>query len=89
MKESILMAKYDSRASFYGKAKVKDNEHGEISLYSYGSKVCTISDGKYRLNKAIDEDLLFSHTTLRHIKEFLHQYLGIEHTTKSELKKAL
>ena len=89
MKEYYLKAKYDSRASFYNKALVKDNEKGTISLYSYNTKVCEIEGGKYRLNGAIDRELLFSQTTLRHIKEFLRQFLNLEGLTKKDLEKTL
>jgi len=89
MKRYYLKAKYDSRASFYNKAEIEDNEKGKITLYSYGSKVCEIEGGKYRLNGSIKRALLFSSTTLRHIKEFLRQFLNLEGLTKSDLEKTL
>ena len=86
-KRNELTAKYDTRKSFYGKATYESTPKGSLVLYSYGSKVCEIFEGNYTLNHDIKSDLLYSHTTLRHIKEFLRQFLGIEHTTKAELMK--
>ena len=88
-KEYYLKAKYDSRASFYNKAVVKEEDNGAKALYSYNTFVCRIEGKKYRLNGAIDRELLFSNTTLRHIKEFLRQELGIENLTKKDLQKTL
>ena len=84
-----LVAKYDTRASFYNKALVEVNDNGEKVLKSYNTKVCTIKGDKFQLNGAINRDLLFSNTTLRHIKEFLRQELGIENLTKKDLEKTL
>lgn len=89
MKSYYLIAKYDSRASFYNKALVEDHGQGVKVLKSYNTKVCIIKGNKYELNGAIDRDLLFSNTTLRHIKEFLRQELGIENLTKKDLEKTL
>lgn len=62
-----LSANYDSRASFYGKAKV-DEENGNRVLTSYTTKVALItSDGVAKVFGT------YSQTTLRHIKEFLKQ----------------
>lgn len=88
-KEYYLKATYDSQASFYNKALVKEEENGAKALYSYNTFVCRVEGGKYRLNGAIDRDLLFSNTTLRHIKEFLRQELGLENLTKKDLEKTL
>ena len=57
---------YDSRNSFYGKAKVELDEN-QIILYSYGTLVAFIENG----GAYITGD--YSQTTLRHIKEFLLQ----------------
>jgi len=61
-----LEARFDSRASFYGKARVR-TENNKLILTSYNTDVAYIED-----NKAV---VLCTHstTTLRHIKEFLLQ----------------
>lgn len=61
-----LEPQHDSRKSFYNKAFVDEND----VLYSYGTKVMEIKNGRPILT--VGEDLL-SQTTLRHIKEFLKQ----------------
>lgn len=61
-----LQPKYDSRKSFYGKAKVVD-EDGKKVLYSFNTKVAEIKDGKARVFGT------YSGTTTRHVKEFLLQ----------------
>lgn len=64
--EIKLQPKYDSRASFYGKAKVR-KEGNKLILTSYATDVAQIEDGKATVFGT------YSATTLRHIKEFLHQ----------------
>jgi len=61
-----LTNRYDSKKSFYGKAKI-ENSNGKQSLYSYGTKVAEIENGKPKVYGT------YSNTTLRHIKEFLLQ----------------
>ena len=62
-----LDTQYDSRASFYNKARISDDGN---TLYSYETKVMEIKNGKPCLTIGTD---LLSQTTLRHIKEFLKQ----------------
>ena len=57
---------YDSRNSFYGKAKVEVLEN-RINLYSYGTLVAFIENGVAYITGD------YTQTTLRHIKEFLLQ----------------
>lgn len=78
IKEVILYPEYDNAKSFYNKAKVKkyyddNNILVKTELYSYNTLVLTIENDKYTLNYSIDKKLLFSQTTLRHIKEALKQ----------------
>lgn len=82
-----LKPKKDSRKSFYGKAFVKDiGEDGAYQLYSYNTLVCTVVfRQKYYLHYEVEYDKLFSQTTLRHIKEFLYQYAGLDIKSKEEL----
>lgn len=63
-----LSTRYDSRASFYGKARVEEQPNGDLHLVSYTTHVATITnDGKAKVFGT------YSQTTLRHIKEFLLQ----------------
>jgi maleate cis-trans isomerase len=66
-----LSTQYDSRASFYGKAKVE--EIGTTKkLVSYTTHVASIVRMGAQGSKAIVYGT-YSQTTLRHIKEFLKQ----------------
>ena len=70
---------YDSRDSFYGKAKVELDKN-QIIIYSYGTLVAFIeNDIAY-----ITGD--YSQTTLRHIKEFLLQN-GFVAVSKKQMMK--
>ena len=64
-----LTTRYDSRQSFYGKAKVIVLDDGTIQLLSYDTIVGEIRDGKYK--QLWDGK---SQTTTRHIKEFKKQF---------------
>ena len=75
-----LIPVFDSRKSFYGKAKVIIMESGEIILQSYDTFVASIKDRKVTIKG------FYSTTTLRHIKEFLKQN-GFEVGSKKELEK--
>lgn len=71
--KEYLIPLYDNRKSFYNKAYIVRIEN-TIRLYSYNTLVLEIEKDYYRLNKSINEKLLFSSTTLRHIKETLKQF---------------
>lgn len=75
MPQYDLETRYDSRASFYGKAKV-EADYPEVRLISYTTHVATIKfDG--RPGEGIGRAEVYgtySATTLRHIKEFLKQH---------------
>lgn len=63
-----LDTQYDSRKSFYSKAKVDTGDNGDKNkLYSYNTLVAEIVDGKPVVHGT------YSATTLRHIKEWLKQ----------------
>lgn len=64
-----LQANFDSRASFYGKARVETNVYGDKTLISYTTPVATITTGGEAHVMG-----LYSATTTRHIKEFLNQH---------------
>lgn len=76
---------YDKAISFYGKAET-ERKGNAVVLYSYNTKVVEIKDNKVILNNKIDDSLLFSNTTLRHIKEFLKQN-GFKAETKKQIIK--
>lgn len=66
-----LEARYDSRASFYGKAHVLIDENGDLLLRSYNTIVAGIFNGKN--GRFAEVGGWYSATTGRHIKEFLKQ----------------
>lgn len=86
--KSYLVPLYDSRKSFYNKAYII-KVGNLIRLYSYDTLVLEIGQDYYKLNKSINEKLLFSDTTLRHIKETLKQfyYRDDRTLTKKEIIK--
>lgn len=67
-----LMARYDSRKSFYGKAHVIELDNGTKQLQSYNTIVGEIRDNTYY--QLWDGK---SQTTSRHIKEFKKQFLEV------------
>lgn len=68
MKEYELTPRFDSRKSFYGKAKVIDYEDGRQELRSYQTIVS-------RCNNGVIEHLgKWSQTTSRHQREFEKQF---------------
>lgn len=75
-----MVPQYDSRQSFYSKARVEDNGN-EKTLFSYNTPVCTIVNGKVELLDKWD----WSQTTLRHCKEFLKQN-GFEATSLKQMR---
>lgn len=70
---------YDSRKSFYGKAKVEETETAK-HLISYSTKVASIEGDKATVNGT------YSPTTLRHIKEFLKQN-GFNADSKAQIEE--
>ena len=77
--ETELSCNYDSRASFYGKAEVIE-ENGRKTLMSYKTEVAYIEDG---IAVVLG---VWSATTSRHIKEFLKQNGFKAEDTKQILK---
>jgi len=74
-----LPVRYGSQKSFYKKAKVEVSD-GKQSLYSYGTRVAEIENGKAKVYGT------YSATTLRHIKEFLLQN-GYKAETSKQIMK--
>ena len=95
MKKYILEPQHDNAKSFYNKAYYTEEKRPDdsyfIELYSYNTKVMKliVNDNNfiYQFNHDIDEELLFSSTTLRHIKELLKQQTNLNDITKKELIK--
>lgn len=78
-----LQARYDSRASFYGKAKVVEDKD-ILKLYSYDTLVATVE----KTNNGFECHYLgkYSQTTTRHQKEFFRQ-VGLGESDIKELFK--
>lgn len=77
-----LLPQYASVKSFYRKSLIETNDQGETTLYSYYVKVATVQNGQVTLHSPV----LWSQTTLRHLKEFLSQCYGKALTlTKKQL----
>lgn len=77
-----LDALFDSRQSFYGKARVT-LEGTDKHLTSYSTRVATITgENEVILRNAWDS----SATTLRHVKEFLKQH-GFTAESKAQIAK--
>lgn len=74
-----LFPKYDTRKSFYGKAKIVEHKNGDKDLISYTTTVASIK------NNILYVYGWFSNTTARHINEFLKQN-GFDPMTKKEME---
>ena len=68
---------YDSRASFYGKAKVVVKPNNRLGLISYDTEVAVFDQTKNELLVKPTEYSVngkYSATTTRHIREFAQQH---------------
>lgn len=85
-----LECRYDTRASFYGKAKVRVNEKSDkiehFELLSYGTLVANYVYYKKENRKVYEYFGKYSQTTTRHQKEFFRQ-LGLSEKELKELFK--
>lgn len=70
------------QVSYYNKANLK-MEEGTITLKSYTTDIVKI-DKNNKLEWICNKTAL-TYTTLRHIKDFLYQYLNITNLTKKEI----
>ena len=71
-----LDCRYDTRASFYGKAKVEEYEDNNVKtlhLLSYGTFVANIVYYKNENRVVYEYFGRYSQTTTRHQKEFFRQ----------------
>lgn len=78
--EYSLDCRYDSRASFYNKARVTEYKDGTQILTSYNTRVAVIKNDRAFING------FYSQTTTRHIKEFLKQN-GFKVVNREQLSK--
>lgn len=61
------------------------NTNFDKTLLSYGTQIATVSDDKIiDLNKNLD---VYTQTTLKHLKEFLYQTLGLTGLKKKDIVK--
>lgn len=79
-----LQPKLYNQKSFYNKAKIETIDN-QINLLSYTTKMATVQDGKIIF---LNEDIKnYTSTTLKHLKDFLYQTLGLEGLTKKDILK--
>lgn len=82
-----LEPQYDTRKSFYRKARIYKDNNGNILLMSYETIVAKITDKiatKDNIEK-VEVYGYYSNTTARHINEFLQQH-GYPKMTKKEME---
>lgn len=81
LEKTMLQCVYDTHKSFYKKAyytKEVMEDKTYYKLYSYNTEVLTIVIDNDNISKSYyicNEYTAYSNTTLRHVKEFLHQVL--------------
>lgn len=88
-----LVCRYDTRQSFYGKAKVKEYSEEQdntrytiMELYSYNTLVARITKNEETRLSTCEYLGYYSGTTTRHQKEFFKQY-GLSDKELKELWK--
>lgn len=88
-----LTPKKDSRKSFYKKAyytKISIDTNliykNIILLYSYNTLVLAICYNDTKKQYFLNDGRVWSNTTLRHIKEALHQFINIDYSKNDLLK---
>ena len=85
-----LECRYDTRKSFYGKAKVREWEDElskTYSLYSYNTFVALYTEDKMSNLKIYNYLGKYSQTTTRHQKEFFKQH-GLSDNEIKQLMKS-
>lgn len=81
-----LTARYDLRASFYGKAKIKETPK-YYTLISYDTEILRQDKSTGAIKFLCRDEWAFSQTTCRHINEFLKQFTSESGKSKSEILK--
>lgn len=89
--ERDLECRFDTRQSFYGKAKVEEKQYDNFTafiLYSYGTEVASIEKYKNGLTNYYYNGN-YSQTTTRHQKEFFRQNGLTENEIKTLFKNGM
>ena len=86
MNKFELESIYDARKSFYKKAIVLEDEKF-LMLRSYGVNILQYDKIKKSIEFLTANKNHFTHTTNRHINEFLQQFTSESRKTKNELLK--
>lgn len=81
-----LSARFDPRASFYGKAHVKETPK-YYTLISYDTEILKLNKETQKITFLCSSEWAFSQTTCRHINEFLKQFTNEKPKSKKELLK--
>lgn len=79
-----LTARYDRRASFYGKAHIKETPRGLV-LISYDTEILRLDKTTNALQFLCCSEWVYTQTTNRHINEFLKQFTNESPKSKSEI----
>lgn len=94
--EYNLDCRYDSRKSFYGKARIIESEEIQdnivyevLELYSYDTLVARITRNKETCLSTCEYLGKYSQTTTRHQKEFFRQYRLSEKQIKELFDKGV
>lgn len=77
-----LQPKLYNQKSYYGKALIGQSRDA-VHLYSYNTNMVTIYNGKVVHMNPVSLD--YTQTTLKHVKDFLYQYLGLTGLTKKDI----
>lgn len=83
-----LTARYDSRASFYGKAHVIETTQ-TITLQSYDTRILQINKRTKKIKFLCRDVWAYSVTTCRHINEFLKQFTNENTYSKKQILKMI
>lgn len=79
-----LAPRYDSHASFYGKAHIEETPT-YYYLISYDTKILKLEKSNNKITFLCCDEWAFSQTTNRHINEFLKQFTNETPKSKKEL----
>ena len=81
-----LTPRYDSRASFYGKAHIKETP-AALVLISYDTEILKLDKKTSAIKFLCHSAWAYTQTTNRHINEFIKQFTNEAPKTKRELLK--
>ena len=84
--QKYLQPEFENVRSYYNKAYYTVDDD-IVTLYSYNTKIATISDE--RIKWITKDSKLLTNTTIRHLKEFIKQFTKLtdEKLTKNDLIK--